>query len=42
MSEEKAERLYGPPPEGDEDPHAIQEVPDPGETSGPPKQKDDK
>jgi len=31
-SEEKAESLYGPAPEGDEDPHASQAVPDPGES----------
>lgn len=36
MSEQEAERLYGPAPTGDEDPHASQAVPDPGETSGPP------
>lgn len=32
MSEEKAESLYGAAPEGDEDPHASQAVPDPGES----------
>lgn len=32
--EAEAERLYGPAPTGDEDPHASQAVPDPGETSG--------
>jgi len=31
-SEEKAESLYGPAPEGDEDPHASQAVPDPGDS----------
>lgn len=35
-SEVAAALLYGPAPEGDEDPHASQTVPDPGETSGPP------
>lgn len=35
-SEVKAAMLYGPPPVGDEDPHASQAVPDPGETSWPP------
>lgn len=35
MTEEKAESLYGPAPEGDEDPHANQEPSDPGERSGP-------
>jgi hypothetical protein len=32
MSEAAAERLYGPAPEGDEDPAASQAVPDPGES----------
>lgn len=36
MSTQYAESLYGPPPEGDEDPHATQGVTDPGETSAPP------
>lgn len=31
-SEEKAESLYGAAPEGDEDPHASREVPDPGDS----------
>jgi len=35
MTEQHAEDLYGPAPTGDEDPHASQAVPDPGETSGP-------
>ena len=34
MTEQHAENLYGPAPTGDEDPHASQAVPDPGETSG--------
>lgn len=33
MTEQHAEDLYGPAPTGDEDPHASQAVPDPGETS---------
>jgi hypothetical protein len=35
-SEVAAAMLYGPAPTGDEDPHAIQGVTDPGETSAPP------
>lgn len=36
MSASEAERLSGPPPAGDDDPHTSQAVPDPGEASGPP------
>lgn len=35
VSEQKAEALYGSPPEGDEDPNIMSAVTDPGETSGP-------
>lgn len=32
MTTDKGESLYGAAPEGDEDPHASQAVPDPGES----------
>lgn len=36
-SEAEGRRLYGPPSEGDEDPHANQYPSDPAETTGPPR-----